>query len=40
MLSTLDVTLQKELQNFIAINVFWTKNKNTTTKQTRGPKGP
>ena len=25
------LTLQKELQNFMTNNVFWTKSKNTTT---------
>jgi len=26
-----NLTLQKELQYFVNINVFWTKSKNTTT---------
>jgi len=32
---------KRELQKFMTNNVFWTKSTNTTTtKQTRGPKGP
>ena len=35
------LTLQKELQNVVTINVFWTKSKNTTTtKQKHKHKNP